>query len=76
MHHAGQTLRVAGLIDLVGDHLHAELHRAYPADPGARPDANPQVLAAQKSGVVVRVDVPGLVAPRRPLTARCGWSRP
>ncbi|WP_425433743.1 DUF2254 family protein [Nocardioides exalbidus] len=24
VHHAGQTLRVAGLIDLVGDHLHEE----------------------------------------------------
>lgn len=62
VHHAGQTLRVAGLIDLVGDHLHAELNRAYPPDPTARIDSDPQVIRAPKQGVVVGVDVPGLVA--------------
>jgi uncharacterized membrane protein len=54
VHHAGQTLRVAGLIDLVGDHLHAELHRAYPADPTAQPDLDPRVISAPKPGVIVR----------------------
>lgn len=62
VHHAGQTLRVAGLIDLVGDHLHEELDRAYPADPTARADLDPQVITAPTQGVVVRIDVPGLVA--------------
>lgn len=62
VHHAGQTLRVAGLIDLVGDHLHEELHRAYPADPTARADQDPQVIPAPKPGVVVGIDVAGLVA--------------
>jgi uncharacterized membrane protein len=61
VHHAGQTLRVAGLIDLVGDHLHEELHRVYPADPGAQADLDPQVITAPGSGVVVRFDVRGLV---------------
>jgi uncharacterized membrane protein len=62
VHHAGQTLRVAGLIDLVGDHLHEELNRAYPADPTTRPDRDPQIIPAPEPGVVVGVDIPGLVA--------------
>lgn len=67
VHHAGQTLRVAGLIDLVGDHLHEELHRAYPADlggggAGPRSVRDPQVVAAREPGVVVAIDEPGLVA--------------
>ncbi|WP_166442139.1 DUF2254 domain-containing protein [Nakamurella flava] len=62
VHHAGQTLRVAGLIDLVGDHLHAELDRLYPADPAAAADPDPQVITAPEPGVVVRFDGPGLVA--------------
>ncbi|MDZ5661768.1 DUF2254 domain-containing protein [Nocardioides sp. S-58] len=61
VHHAGQTLRVAGLIDLVGDHLHEELHRVYPADAGAQAAPDPQVVTAPTPGVVVRIDVPGLV---------------
>ena len=36
VHHSGQTLRVAGLIDVVGDHLHDELNRTYPAGPTTR----------------------------------------
>lgn len=62
VHHAGQTLRVAGLIDLVGDHLHAELNRLYPADPTAQADPDPRVITAPEQGVVVRIDVPSLVA--------------
>jgi uncharacterized membrane protein len=62
VHHAGQTLRVAGLIDLVGDHLHEELHRIYPDDAGARAALDPQVVTAPTPGVVVQFDVPGLVA--------------
>jgi uncharacterized membrane protein len=62
VHHAGQRLRVAGLIDLVGDHLHKELNRAYPADPTTRVDPGPQVITAPAQGVVVHIDVPGLVA--------------
>lgn len=61
VHHAGQTLRVAGLIDLVGDHLHAELNRLYPPDPAVRPEPDPRVIPAPEQGVVVHIDVPGLV---------------
>lgn len=69
VHHAGQTLRVAGLIDLVGDHLHAELDRVYPADPAAPAHTDPQVIVAPEPGVVVSIDVPGLV--RAAETAGC-----
>lgn len=62
VHHAGQTLRVAGLIDLVGDHLHEELNRAYPDDPTTGVDLDPRVIPAPTQGVVVHIDVPGLVA--------------
>ncbi|GAA2130432.1 hypothetical protein GCM10009843_33030 [Nocardioides bigeumensis] len=62
VHHAGQTLRVAGLIDLVGDHLHEQLHRAYPAYDSAKADPDPQVVTAPTPGVVVMFDLPGLVA--------------
>ena len=34
VHIAGQSLRVAGLIDLVGDNLHAEINRLFPVDHG------------------------------------------
>ena len=67
VHHAGQTLRVAGLIDLVGDHLHEELHRAYPTELSGvsgvgAPGPDPQVVAAREPGVVVAIDAPALVA--------------
>jgi uncharacterized membrane protein len=64
VHHAGQTLRVAGLIDLVGDHLHEELHRAYPADhrAGAGVGSDASVVTAPAPGVVVGIDQAGLVA--------------
>jgi uncharacterized membrane protein len=62
VHHAGQTLRVAGLIDVAGDRLHEELNRAYPADPTAPAPLDPQVVTAPTQGVVVLIDVPGLVA--------------
>jgi uncharacterized membrane protein len=62
VHHAGQTLRVAGLIDLVGDHLHAELNRAYPAESSPEVSLDPRVIPAPTQGVVVHVDAPGLIA--------------
>jgi uncharacterized membrane protein len=37
--HAGQSLRVAGLIDLVGDNLQAEIDRSFPEEVPTR--ANP-----------------------------------
>ncbi|MCF6378675.1 DUF2254 domain-containing protein [Nocardioides KLBMP 9356] len=62
VHHAGQTLRVAGLIDLVGDHLHEQLRRVYPIDGSGGADRDPQEVTASEPGVVVMIDVPGIVA--------------
>lgn len=59
VHHAGQSLRVAGLIDLVGDNLHAEIHRLFPADGSPQTDAG--TVTAPDAGVVVMVDEKGLI---------------
>lgn len=59
VHHAGQSLRVAGLIDLVGDNLHAEIDRLFPAD--GSPQTDPGTVTAADAGVVVMVDEKGLI---------------
>ncbi len=59
VHHAGQSLRVAGLIDLVGDNLHAEIDRLFPADGSPQTDAG--TVTAKDAGVVVMVDEKGLI---------------
>jgi uncharacterized membrane protein len=61
--HAAKSLRVAGLIDLVGDNTRKQLDRWYRADAenvGPR-DPNDNVVAAPDSGNVVFVDEAGLV---------------
>jgi uncharacterized membrane protein len=63
VHHAGQGLRVAGLIDLVGDRSREFIVREHgdlPVVAGA-PD---EIIAAQP-GNVIRVDRPALVAAAR-----------
>lgn len=59
VHHAGQSLRVAGLIDLVGDNLQAEIDQLYPVHQALPADQT--VVTSDDSGVVVLVDVEGLV---------------
>jgi uncharacterized membrane protein len=59
VHHAGQSLRVAGLIDVVGDNLQAEIDRSFPERD--RPRREPGVVTAAQAGVVVVLDVDGLV---------------
>jgi uncharacterized membrane protein len=62
VHHTGQSLRVAGLIDLVGDDLRVELDNRYgePLLDGSRgPAAN--VIPAPEPGVVCEVDLERLV---------------
>jgi uncharacterized membrane protein len=53
VNHAGHRLRVAGLVDLVGDQLREELEQRYPAV-DVQPD-DPVVLAADRSGNVVHI---------------------
>jgi uncharacterized membrane protein len=64
VHHAGQGLRAAGLIDLVGDRsreLIVREHGELPVLTGG-PDV---IVAAQQPGNVIRVDRPALVAAAR-----------
>lgn len=61
MHHSGQRLNPAGLIDLVGDHLTAEIEQYPRAEPTAAGD-DTQLVRAHQSGVVDVMDVDGLLA--------------
>src|SRR4051812_24395280 len=62
IHQVSQSLRVAGIIDLVGDETRAQLEQRFPADPGAAgPDHDGgapgvQVAYASTSGVVTLID--------------------
>lgn len=62
IHHIGQSMRVAGLIDLVGDDLRDELDGRY-GEPLADATEGPptDVIAAPEPGVVCEVDREGLV---------------
>jgi uncharacterized membrane protein len=58
--HAGQRLRATGLIDLVGDQLHVEIARRFPAV-GAAP-VPPDTVPSASAGVVTKIETDGLVA--------------
>ncbi|HZX03649.1 DUF2254 family protein, partial [Kribbella sp.] len=60
IHHSGNALRAAGLIDLVGDHLNEELNRKYPA--AGPPLARPDVVVSPEAGLVIDLDHPALIA--------------
>jgi uncharacterized membrane protein len=65
--HAAQSLRVAGLVDLVGDNTREQLDRWYRADPekvGPR-DPDDQVVVASDSGNVTLVEEDRLVEAAR-----------
>jgi uncharacterized membrane protein len=60
--HASQALRVAGLIDLVGDNLDEQLNAFPPYQAElTTSDQDEQVVVAQEVGVIVWVDHKGLV---------------
>jgi uncharacterized membrane protein len=65
VHHAGQGLRVAGLIDLVGDRTRTLI--ALKADLLVEVDtaADPDVVTTHAPGNLIRVDRPALVAAAR-----------
>src|SRR4051795_6188667 len=67
VHHAGQGLRVAGLIDLVGDRTRLLIARASAQEPplDVDVDAEPDVIVARAPGNLLRVDRPALVAMAR-----------
>jgi uncharacterized membrane protein len=63
VHRAGQSLRVAGMVDLVGDETRRQLDRLYPERAPVREDhADPRLIPTDDAGVVVRVDRERLVA--------------
>ncbi|MGY1640119.1 DUF2254 domain-containing protein [Geodermatophilus sp. SYSU D00703] len=63
VHHAGQGLRVAGLIDLVGDRSREFIVREHGDLPVVT--AGPDGIVAAEPGNVIRVDRPALVAAAR-----------
>lgn len=64
VHHAGRTLRLAALVDLVGDRLREQIDAVYP--PPARADSPaPGVATAPGPGVVTQFDCGALVAAAR-----------
>lgn len=62
VHSAAQSIRVSGLIDLVGDTTREELDRLYPRRSEGAPEREPDVIAAAESGNVIGLDEDGLVA--------------
>jgi uncharacterized membrane protein len=67
VHHLGQSLRVAALIELVGDEMRGLVDELYPGAPDAV--AEPGTIATRCSGVVFHVDIDRLVEVAR--AARC-----
>ena len=69
IHQVSRSLRVGGIIDLVGDETRAQLERRFPPDPNAQraADGAPgvQVVYARDSGAVVRIDREALVEAAR-----------
>ena len=63
VHHAGQGLRVAGLIDLVGDRSREFIVREHGDSPVVT--GGPAGSSPQEPGNVIRVDRPALVAAAR-----------
>lgn len=62
IHHTGQSLRVAGLIDLVGDDLRVELDNRYGESiAAARREPTTNAIPAPEPGVVCEVDLERLV---------------
>src|SRR3954453_8163205 len=63
VHHAGQGLRVSGLIDLVGDRSREFIVREHGDQPVVT--GGPDELVAAEPGNLIRVDRPALVAAAR-----------
>ncbi|MCW2608818.1 MAG: conserved rane protein of unknown function [Cryptosporangiaceae bacterium] len=61
VNHASDALRVAGLIDLVGDEVRRNVDRAYPAPPDRPAVADDPLVYSPEPGVLVDWDVDGLV---------------
>ncbi|MEA2472594.1 MAG: hypothetical protein QOE06_509 [Thermoleophilaceae bacterium] len=60
VHHTAQSIRVGGLIGLVGDETRKETDLLFPL--GEEPAKDPHVVVAPEYGVVVKLNRPALVA--------------
>ena len=58
--HAGRRLRATGLIDLVGDQLHVEIAKRFPAV--GEPPLPPDAVRSDSAGVVAKIETDSLVA--------------
>jgi uncharacterized membrane protein len=58
VNHAGRRLRVAGLVDLVGDALSEEIDKRYPA---VQQPTDPSVVVASESGTVIHIATEQLI---------------
>src|SRR4051794_10570719 len=67
IHQVSQSLRVAGIIDLVGDEMRAQLERSFPPDAGQSTGGatDGQLVHARVSGVVTLIDRDALVQAAR-----------
>jgi uncharacterized membrane protein len=61
VHHVGQTLRVAALVESIGNETRAAIDRMYAEGVPEPDDHGGRVVAAPHSGVVFRLDEPHLV---------------
>ena len=61
VHHAGRSLRVGSIVDLVGDHLRAQIDAVYPLSAEQQAPV-PGVVTAPGPGVVTAIDTRALVA--------------
>jgi uncharacterized membrane protein len=61
VHHAGQSIRVSGLIDLVGDNTRAQLDAVYPEAHRTAYRPDPGVVLSTAPGNVIHVDCEALV---------------
>jgi uncharacterized membrane protein len=60
--HIGKSLRVSSLIELVGSATRRTLDHRYPQTTGARPETDPALVRAPRSGVLSHIDEPRLVS--------------
>jgi uncharacterized membrane protein len=67
IHQVAQSLRVAGIIDLVGDETRAQLEQRFPPEPGQSGNGatDGRVVHARSSGVVTLIDRDALVEAAR-----------
>src|SRR5688500_4777644 len=65
VHHAGHSLRVAALVDLVGDHLREQIDAVYPSLGSGDPRVTTGMAAAPGPGVVTQIGITALVEAAR-----------